>query len=353
MVDRRPDCAALERWCARAVPLAGFGDGLFDRIGRAIPFDGAFLATVDPATLLYTRAFRRSMPLEAGPAFFAGEVGADDVNQLRTLVAAGGTVGWLDRSTHGDRAASARYRTAMAPYGMGDELRTPLMVDGVCWGMVCLHRSAAVAGFAATEAALLGRLAPLLAATLRAALAREAAAAAGAQDDGPGVAVLDLQGQLLTCTPAGRRWLAELAELDRPPSGLPTVVRMVLAGLMAGVDPKAARARVFTASGRALTVHAAHLDDGTAAVVFEPITPVALAPLIIAAHGLTQRESQVAEQLCRGATRKAIATALQISLHTVNDHVKSVFDKTGVNSAGQLRAQLSGALAVGPSRPPS
>ena len=50
--------------------------------------------------------------------------------------------------------------------------------------------------------------------------------------------------------------------------------------------------------------------------------------------------SEVTRRLLTGLPRKTIAFELRISLHTVNDHVEAVFDKTGVSSAGELRAQV-------------
>jgi DNA-binding CsgD family transcriptional regulator len=96
-------------------------------------------------------------------------------------------------------------------------------------------------------------------------------------------------------------------------------------------------------------VHASRLDDeqGSIAVVIEPTNPATLSPLIIAAFGLTGREGVVAQRLLAGLARKAIASELQISLHTVNDHVKAVYDKTGVSSAGQLRAHLFDQASAG------
>ena len=86
------------------------------------------------------------------------------------------------------------------------------------------------------------------------------------------------------------------------------------------------------------------------AVVVEPTSPVALAPLIVAAYGLTARESQVTQRLLTGLARKTISSELRISLHTVNDHVKAVFAKTGVSSAGELRAQVFRQGTAGPVR---
>ena len=321
-----------------------FSDGLLTRLGAVIGFDGAFLAAVDPATLLYTRAFRRGMPPEARGAFLAAEFGADDVNQLRQLVRLPSPVGWLDQATCGERMTSGRYRQAMEPYGLGDELRVALLTDGTCWGLLCLHRAWARAGFDAADAARLGALAPHIAGAMRRALlTQQAGSAIGG--DGPGVALLDPDGTVRSSTPAAARWLAELADLDPlRPQRLPTVVASVVERLTSpgGEDLDVARARVLAPSGQWLTVHASRLDDPdrSVAVVVEPTSPVALAPIIVAAYGLTARESEVTRRLLTGLPRKTIASELRISLHTVNDHVKAVFDKTGVSSAGELRAQV-------------
>ena len=333
----------MVRWCSSASEVSDFNAGLLTRLGAVIGFDGAFLASVDPATLLYTKAFRHGMPPEVSGAFLAAEFGVDDVNQLRQLVRMPSPVGWLDQATGGDRMTSGRYREAMLPYGLGDELRVALLADGTCWGLLCLHRAQARAGFDAADAARLGALAPHVASALRRSVLIERASSA-TTGDGPGVAMLNLDGTVRSSTAAGARWLAELADLDHPRrQRIPTVVAAVVEQLTsADGDPLAARARVYAPSGQWLTVHASRLDDAerSVAVVLEPTSPVALAPLLIAAYGLTARESDVTRRLLIGLGRKTIASELRISVHTVNDHVKAVFDKTGASSAGELRAQV-------------
>jgi len=240
------------------------------------------------------------------------------------------------------------HRIAMHPYGLGDELRAALMVDGSCWGLLCLHRAQAQAGFDPADVRALAGIGPVVAGALRRALVSEQAPTTDAWD-GPGVVVLNADRTLQSSTAAAARWLDELADLDHPHLGrLPTVLLGVIEQLKASGDgePGSARARVRAPSGHWLTVHASALDDasGSFAVVIEPTSPPALAPLIIAAYGLTNRESDVTQRLLVGLPRKAIASELRISLHTVNDHVKAVFDKTGVSSSGQLRAQVSGHL---------
>ena len=48
---------------------------------------------------------------------------------------------------------------------------------------------------------------------------------------------------------------------------------------------------------------------------------------------LTGREKQVLQLIAKGAPRKTIANELEISLHTANDHVKSVYRKLNVSSS--------------------
>jgi DNA-binding CsgD family transcriptional regulator len=76
------------------------------------------------------------------------------------------------------------------------------------------------------------------------------------------------------------------------------------------------------------------------AIVIEPASAHDLAPMMIAAYGLTNRETQVAERLIAGMPRKRVAAGLQLSLHTVNDHIKAIYEKLGISSVGQLRMQV-------------
>jgi DNA-binding NarL/FixJ family response regulator len=55
---------------------------------------------------------------------------------------------------------------------------------------------------------------------------------------------------------------------------------------------------------------------------------------------LTEREIEIVIMLARGFATKEIAAELSLSAYTVRDHVKSIFDKTGVNSRGELVARL-------------
>jgi DNA-binding CsgD family transcriptional regulator len=91
-------------------------------------------------------------------------------------------------------------------------------------------------------------------------------------------------------------------------------------------------------------LHAARLSGATGdrqiAVILEPAGPAEVAPLVLHAYGLTDREAQVAQLVLLGLPMDVIAGRLSIAALTVQQHLKAVFDKTGVRSRLELVAQI-------------
>ncbi|MGH8992938.1 MAG: response regulator transcription factor [Acidimicrobiia bacterium] len=88
------------------------------------------------------------------------------------------------------------------------------------------------------------------------------------------------------------------------------------------------------------------LDDGDRAVLADEIDRLRKADekRLGAFQRLTRREQQVLAALVDGRPAKQIARDLHVSIPTVRTHIRSVFDKLGVNSQ---RAAVTMALAAG------
>jgi DNA-binding CsgD family transcriptional regulator len=62
--------------------------------------------------------------------------------------------------------------------------------------------------------------------------------------------------------------------------------------------------------------------------------------LLVSAYGLTPRERDVLREVLRGRSTGEIAQALHLVPYTVQDHLKSIFEKTGASSRAELVARL-------------
>ena len=78
-----------------------------------------------------------------------------------------------------------------------------------------------------------------------------------------------------------------------------------------------------------------HAED-TIAVIIEEAAPAEVAPLIMTAYGLTAREQTITALVCQGLPTRQIASQLHLTTDTVQDHLKSVFDRTGGAAAANL-----------------
>ena len=75
-------------------------------------------------------------------------------------------------------------------------------------------------------------------------------------------------------------------------------------------------------------------------MIIHPATPQDVAPVVALTYGLTDREARVVMECIQGRATKEIAKALSMSPYTVQDHLKSIFDKTGVRTRGELVGQI-------------
>ncbi len=163
--------------------------------------------------------------------------------------------------------------------------------------------------------------------------------------DAPGLVVLGDDWGVESLTPGVERWLEELPGGERMAQGVlpPAVLAVAGRALRTAESPDApgeiAVARVLSGSGRWLVLHGTSLvaaGGRRVAVIVEPAHPARISPLLMAAYGLSEREQDVTRLVLRGDSTTQIAEALCVSPHTVQQHLKSVFEKTGVRSRRDL-----------------
>ncbi|MEO9008626.1 MAG: helix-turn-helix transcriptional regulator [Candidatus Dormibacter sp.] len=316
------------------------------RLNRVIAFDAAWFAMCDPATLLFTDAVRQEMSQESTPLFVEDEFLLDDYNKWVDLARVPVHARSLAQATDGRLLSSYRYREILEPLGLGDELRAALVADHVCWGFICLHRELHSPEFNLMDASWLDSLAPTMAIGLRASLLWQTSTTGS---DEVGVIVLASDLSVVAMSAAAEGWLAEVSDSDWPGlRELPSVVLGVAAQLRAeesGRGPvESGGARLRTRGGVWLTVRGSRLAgagvDGQMAVVLAPAAPMEMAAMIMQAYDLTEREREVTGLVLKGTSTKAVGAALRISGETVQQHLKSIFDKTGVRSRRELAAQI-------------
>jgi DNA-binding CsgD family transcriptional regulator len=280
----------------------------------------------------------------AAEAFLNVEFAATpDVNRFTDLANDGAGVNTLDNATSGSRADSARYRDAIAPLGMGDEMRVALRAGSSTWGFLCLHRSGA-SSFTDDEVGVLRAVAPHVATAIRRIVATSITD--GPDTHGRGVLIVGSD-HVLAMAGSAEAWLSEIADTpvrvgDRLPVVLQALVRRLTQ--LDGGGNASASVQLPTASGALVTVDAARLfsveGDGNVVITFAPPAQDERARFLLSAYDLTAAQRRVAALVLQGRTTRQIMHTLHISEHTVQDHLKAIFDKFGVRSRRDLVATV-------------
>jgi DNA-binding CsgD family transcriptional regulator len=335
--------AAVTEACRSALDPDALRAAVLPRLRKAVPVDAVWWASADPATLLFTQSYREELPAESGPYFVENEFLHQDVNKWTELARDPAGVRTLMQATGGKPGKSARYRDIFAPLGLQDELRTVLRMRDACWGYLCLHREAAQAMFSRDEARFVQRLAPHLAEGLRMGLLRRACDLEDAAT-GPGLVILGADGGVTGMNDAAGRWLEDLGG-RADGSDLPIEISALAIRLrhLPATEPAMPRLRVRTRSGRWALLHASWMNTPASkavTVILQEAVPAQVAPLIMAAYGLTDREKTISAMVCQGLPTRQIASRLHLTADTVQDHLKSVFVRTSVHSRGELVALI-------------
>jgi DNA-binding CsgD family transcriptional regulator len=345
-----PLLAELERLALRTPSRAEFFDEAALRLKRSVPFDGACWHTLDPGSDLITHHRLQDIPDRFG-VLAENEYAVEDVNKFHQLARAERKAATLSEATGGRPERSARFRDLLTPAGVGPELRSAFVADGATWGALILVRQAGRPDFEDADVELLASASSLFARAVRRGLIAEASETdSAAAPEAPGVIELDPSGNLTRASSSADPLLAELSGSTfdagvRSPAvqALASATRAAIAAAGSSGAPALPSSVAKTPAGSWLVLHGGLVGApgaGHVAVFVQRAHPTLVAPLLLKAYGLTPREQEVTQLVLRGATTIQAAQRLAISPHTVTDHLKSIFEKTGARTRGELSATL-------------
>ena len=326
-------------------------------MGRAVGYVGACFALLDPETRLMTKAYKfGDLAHQDNHDHEWATIEYGDVEETTFTELAGGErpAAAVHAVTGGDVVRSRRMRDYMIPYfDYHDELRLVARDQGHLWGGVALFRGPDDEPFSEVDVAFAGSLSPMLAAGLRAGMI------VGTVDDddrggnggghlGPSVVIIDGTNDVTHMSPGTQETLDRLLGGTHAAATAGMLFGMVARARQyaAGRTVTLPRLRTAADDGEWFVLNAAPLatrdgSQGQVVITIEPARPRQVLPLLIAAYDLTAREADVVSRVLHGADTRSIATALHMSAYTVQDHLKAIFRKVGVNSRRELVARFT------------
>jgi DNA-binding CsgD family transcriptional regulator len=271
------------------------------------------------------------------------------VNRWTTLVDP--PVALLTEATGGDLARSRLWRELLCQHDVAD-VATVVFRDGFgCWAFLDLRRIGERT-FDRGDAEVLEDVAPAVTTALRRSQARTFETGQPADGlPGPLVLLLSPDLQVVRRTPGTEEALRLLVPRDDEGPPVPAGAYNVSAQLLAveaGVDGAPPWARVHLAGSRWLTLRASRLEgdapreERDIAVTIDESSSAQRLSLFARCAGLSVREAELLGHLATGADTRAVAARMFLSPHTVQDHLKSVFAKTGTRSRRTLLARALG-----------
>ncbi|WP_342555788.1 helix-turn-helix transcriptional regulator [Paenibacillus sp. FSL R7-0652] len=351
-------------WTSRS-----YREAVLRHLQPVIPYDAYCFTTVDPSTLLSTGAVTEDGVEAIHDQLFINEYMEEDIHKYADLVQSDQHTAILYAAVHSNPESSVRYKNILLPAGFGDEMRTVFISNDSCWGYLTLYRKADQPAFTEQERSQLeewtysiAKMLRITSLTLIEEMKRESPAE-------PGILLASNALKLVSLNTSAEYWISQLRLMEGiSPNTLPRPVRAVASHLLSQLQlEQSAACKSLCASpskvciqlpdGRYLMLQASHLKqlDGSdqIAVMLNQAMPQELLSVLAECHGLSPREREVLGYVLRSYSSKEIAAAMYISAYTVQDHLKSIFDKTGVSSRRELiwyfvsRFQLTDELTIG------
>jgi len=349
ITDRSRAVERIAQVChSSTADAVGLRLAVLDEIRRVVEFDSFAWLLTDPETEV------GSAPLADVPCLSE----LPRLIRLKYLTAINRWTGMekpvalLGASTRGHLDHSLVWREILSRFGVIDVASLVFRCRYGCWSFLDWWRSTGGTSFTALDADFLGAIAKPLTEALRRCQANTFSIAAPATvRGGPAVLMLspelDVRAQTLETDDYLRLLVPPGADRRPIPAGAYNVAAQLLS-VESGVDVHPPTTRVHLAAGVWLTLRAARIGttlpaiDRDIAVTIEASTPAERMTLFGRACGLSARELELFAHLVGGSDTHAIARQMFLSENTVQDHLKSIFLKTGTSNRRTLLAKTVG-----------
>jgi DNA-binding NarL/FixJ family response regulator len=341
------EIASITRICQQTVDTRALRLSLLEEIRRVVPFDAYAWLLTDPETQV-GNAPVADVPVRELP----GLIRLKYLTSVNRWTALEGAVGFLSTATEGELERSLIWRDLLRNHGVHDMASIVFRDRFGSWAFLDLWRITAPRPFDRSDAEFLEAVVPPITEALR----RSTAATFDLQPrptsaKEPVVLMLTPDLEVKGQTAATEGYLRVLIPTEEGRQPVPAAAYNVGAQLIAletGIDSHPAMSRVHLRDGAWLTLRAARIGDGTTsedadiAVTIERSRPGERLQVFARAAGLSPRETELLQHLAAGAGTRGIAQAMFVSEHTVQDHLKAIFEKTGRRSRNALLAMATG-----------
>jgi DNA-binding NarL/FixJ family response regulator len=326
---------------------------------EVVVFDAYVWLLTDPVTAVGAAPLADVPCIEELPALIKAKY-ATSVNRWTALQHQGSSVALLRSTVHGDLSRSRLWRDVLNRYAIGDVASAVFADQFGCWGFLDLWRDDSREPFSTADAEFIASLIASLTKALRRSQARTFVESAMPQrhQAGPVALTLDDDLRVTSRTAASQAWLNILLPPEPDERAIPASVYNVAAQLIAaeeGVDMHPASTRTHLADGFWLTLRAARLatseqgqdvappaGTSTLVVTIEEASAAERLEIFGRAFGLSAREHQLLGLLATGSDTRAMARQMSLSEHTIQDHFKSIFAKTGARDRVTVLARALG-----------
>jgi DNA-binding CsgD family transcriptional regulator len=316
-------------------------------VAPVVPFEACAFMSTDPETGLFTHGWGERLP-ESLVQNYMSRVYPQEIVHFVDLARSGETV---------SMRRSDALLGVLREVGLELVMHAVFTVDDGMYGSWCQFRESGSRSFAEPDARFMKAIAPHVARGLQMAAVTDAALRSDAAEDAAaqGVLVLDARRRITLRSGAATAQLADLSDVGMAHAGgvsdspLPYAVVSLLTQLAAaqarGTGRLDAELRAQGRSRRWYTLKASLAEpdaagDCAAVVVIEPRNCRDVAPLLSRMYGLTPREREVIVYVLRGETTKRIAARLELSTHTIQDHLDGACAKLAVRGRRALLAKL-------------